>query len=233
MNVLTATTNPIRYLGKPIHDPLPEDEDDDEKARVALEAYIKILEKQALKKANGEILNLRQERVEELRNEDKALAKAECEIKLKRQEIQTKIEAIQRGEFDADLTRSIVQQASQIQITSTTTARPRQEAEGVKRERTIITRPPLFGLIKSKSKFRFINKSKTYTCWSENGGTFTDQEDGRSHKSLASWTVSVIKRGGGGGRKVSAYEVVEVFLKESNEWKKWGDVYGEECTGIN
>jgi len=99
-----------------------------------------------------------------------------------------------------------------------------------KRERTIITRPPLEGLIKSETHFRFIHKGIVAKCFTTNGTCFIDESDQRRYKSLASWTVAVIEKGGGGGRKVSAYEVCEVFIEQ--QWKKWGDVYTADCTFI-
>lgn len=100
-----------------------------------------------------------------------------------------------------------------------------------KRKRTIITRPPLEGLIKSKTHFRFTHKGIVSKCFTTNGTCFIDERDQKIHKSLASWTVAVIEKGGGGGRKVSVFEVCEVFIAQ--QWKKWGDVYTPNCTFIH
>jgi hypothetical protein len=103
--------------------------------------------------------------------------------------------------------------------------------EREKRERTIITRPPLEGLIKRETHFRFTHKGVVAKCFTTNGICFIDESDQRKYKSLASWTVAVIEKGGGGGRKVSAYEVCEVLIGQ--QWKKWGDVYTPDCTFIH
>lgn len=103
--------------------------------------------------------------------------------------------------------------------------------EREKRERAIITRPPLEDLIKSETHFRFTHKRVVAKCFTTNGTCFIDESDQSRYKSLASWTVAVIEKGGGGGRKVSAYEVCEVLIGQ--QWKKWGDVYTPDCTFIH
>jgi hypothetical protein len=188
--------------------------------------------RKAKQQANAQIVTFRQAEEERLLKAIEGEKRVKAEADLRIETLHTRIEAVRRGDLDTDLTASIVRQASQIQITNVSVSRATPKTDGEKRERTIITRPPLVGLIKSKSMFRFTNKGKVYTCSTENGGTFTDT-DGSSHKSLASWTVAVIERGGGGGRKVSAYEVCEVYLTATNEWKKWGLVYNEETKRIN
>jgi hypothetical protein len=102
--------------------------------------------------------------------------------------------------------------------------------EREKRERAIITRPPLEDLIKSETHFRFTHKGTVAKCFTTNGTCFIDESDQCRYKSLASWTVAVIEKGGGGGRKVSAYEVCEVLI--GHQWRKWGDVYTPDCTFI-
>lgn len=186
--------------------------------------------RKALKKANAEIQPLRQAEKERLLKEDESITRAIADLQLKAEAIRTKREAVMRGEFDTVLTAGVVQQASQVQLTNNVSrVTPKERPE--KRERTLITRPPLKGLIKSKSQFRFSNKGKVYTCWTEDGGIFTDGDG--IYKSLASWTSDVIERGGGGGRKVSAYEVCEIFLNSEKVWKKWGEIYKPDTTKIN
>lgn len=168
---------------------------------------------------------LRQAEKERLLKEKESITRAIADLQLKAEALTRKYEAVMRGEFDTELTQHIVRQAEQIQITTRAHERPE------KRERTLINRPPLKGLIKSKSQFRFSNKGKVYTCWTEDGGIFTDGDG--IYKSLASWTSDVIERGGGGGRKVSAYEVCEIFLNSAKVWKKWGEIYKPDTTKIN
>jgi hypothetical protein len=197
------------------------EEDEDEQIRLAMEQIRQAKAKKAQREANEKIEQFRTARETVIQNQIQSL-------QFKIEELQKEVGKVRRGERDAELTAGMIAQASAIQLTSAV-ARP----EGEKRERTVITRPPLVGLIKSPSLFRFTNKGKIYFCKTENGGSFKDQETGEDFRSLASWTVDVIERGGGGGRKVSAYEVCEVKINASGVWKKWGDIYTPDTVEIN
>lgn len=202
------------------------EEDEDAVERRLLAELKSNRAKKAQKEAARQIEQLRSARVAVLQQR-RAEAFRICEA------IDQEIGEIQSGSRDGELTAGIVAKAAEIQIsTKPPTAKPTRP-EGEKRERTIITRPPLIGLIKSPSTFRFSNKGKLYFCKSENGVSFKDNETKEVFKSLASWTVDVIERGGGGGRKVSAYEVCEIKINATGDWKKWGEIYHEDTTQIN
>jgi hypothetical protein len=159
-------------------------------------------------------------------------------------------DAYRSGQNDTLLINEYIEKAEPIQITPDpntpdlrTTLTQNDKKDVIKndkkddkkvkpRERNIITRPCLVGLIHSHTRFRFNHKGKVHMCYTENGSNFTD-DNGKTYKSLASWTVDVIERGGGGGRKVSVYEVCEVFIKSTGKWEKWGNIYHADTKSIH
>ena len=138
-------------------------------------------------------------------------------------------ENIDKGVKDTVLTSHIVRQAEQIQLAPISPARLErpQRAEGEKRVRKTVTRPPLCDLITERLNFRWVG----YTCNTENGKDFIEA-DGTVFRSLNAWTETLIERGGGGGRKVSVYVVVSVQNNTTKDWKNWGQVYTENCTSL-
>jgi hypothetical protein len=72
----------------------------------------------------------------------------------------------------------------------------------------------------------------TYFCETEDGGRFITEE-GATFNSMNQFCESMVKRSTTGGRKISAYETVEVFLKEKGQWQLLGKVYDGDCTSIN
>ena len=136
---------------------------------------------------------------------------------------------IDKGLKDAVLTSHIVRQAEQIQLAPITPARPDrpQRAEGEKRVRKTVPRPPLCDLITERLNFKW----EGHTCYTENGKDF-HEANGTVFRSLNAWTETLIERGGGGGRKVSVYVVVSVQNNTTKDWKNWGQVYTENCTSL-
>ena len=113
-----------------------------------------------------------------------------------------------------------------------------QRVETNVRERRTIVRRPLTEVIKSRTRFRLTLKGTTYYCDTENGGSFTGE--GEVFKSLNQFCESMIKKSestnkksGEGGRKISAYETVELLINKTGEWNKLGLIYNAECTSIN
>lgn len=212
---------------------LSPEEQEEEEIRLAMERIRGIKAKQAQRKADGEIEELRKKRGELIQNQIEILQGKIEELTGKIHELDQEAGEVERGERDGELTAGIVAKASEIQLTTKNEVKKVPvEGGGEKRERNSKTRPPLGELIHSRVDFRFNHKGKTYFCETEDGVNFHKQ-NGEKTKSLASWTVEVIAENGGGGRKVSAYEVVEAKISPASGWELWGKIYHEETTGIN
>ncbi len=195
---------------------------------VAHEIMAKAKARVALLKADADIVRLRGER-----DEVEALEEAKYDTEINRlvalrHDVRVKREALRRGERDGELTAVSVARATDFVVT-TRDERPvaRMRPEGEKRVRKVIHRPPLCDLIKSRLNFKWEGK----TCYTDNGKEFLEP-DGTVFRSLNSWTETIIERGGGGGRKVSVYEVVSVQNNSTGKWKKWGEVYTKDCTSL-
>ena len=197
--------------------------------RELMEAMKASRAKIALIKANADIERLRRERdaVEALEE-----AKYDTEINrliALRHDVRVKREALRRGERDGELTAVSVARAADF-VVADRQAQPvaRVRPEGEKRVRNTVTRPPLCSLITERLNFRWVG----YTCNTDNGKDFIEP-DGTVFRSLNAWAETIIERGGGGGRKVSVYEVVDVQNNTTEDWKNWGEVYSKDCTSLN
>ena len=205
-------------------------EPDEDEVNEQLFAQIKANKaKKALREATANIQRYRLERCRVIHTtidanllKIKELQKANDEHKRQQDETMS-------GLHDGHLTSGVVRQAEQIHVAPIAPTRPErpQRAEGEKRVRKVIHRPPLCDLIKSRLNFKWEGK----TCYTDNGKEFLEP-DGTVFRSLNSWTETIIERTGGGGRKVSVYVVVDVQNNETEEWKKWGEVYTEDCTSL-
>lgn len=196
--------------------------------RELMEAMKASRAKIALIKANADIERLRRERdaVEALEE-----AKYDTEINrliALRHDVRVKREALRRGERDGELTAVSVARAADF-VVADRQAQPvaRVRPEGEKRVWKTVHRPPLHTLVGSRLNFRWAG----HTCYTDNGKDFIEP-DGNVLRSLNSWTETIIERGGGGGRKVSVYEVVDVQNSTTRQWKNWGEVYTENCTSL-
>jgi len=213
---------------EPVPDVVVEEDEDEVNER--LFAQIKANKaKKALREATADIQRYRLERCRVIQtNIDANLHKIkelqEANDAHKREQDETT-----SGLHDGHLTAGVVRQAEQIQVAPIAPARVErpQRAEGEKRVRKIVKRPPLCSLITSRLNFKW----EGHTCYTDNGKDFVE-EDGTVFRSLNTWTETIIERGGGGGRKVSVYVVVDVQNPETGAWKKWGEVYTEECKAL-
>ena len=193
--------------------------------RDAVEAMKASRAKVALIKANADIERLRRER-----DAAEALEEAKYDTEINRlialrHDVRVKREALRRGERDSELTAVSVARAA-VFVVADRQAQPvaRVRPEGEKRVRNVVPRPKLWDIITSRLIFRWAG----HTCYTDNGKDFIEP-DGNVLRSLNSWTETLIERGGGGGRKVSVYEVVDVQNIETGKWKNWGEVYSKDC----
>lgn len=200
--------------------------DYEEEERFYMEKIRAARARKAQKEAVAQILPLRQARAGELFHKQEEIKRRIYDLELQAGEILKEIDAVQRGEFDEELTRTIISNATQIQI-----APPAPTPAGEKRERKIITRRPLTEVIKSKTRFRLTLKGTTYFCDTEKGGSFTGE--GETFTSLNRFCEAMVKRSGDNRRKISAYETVDILINASGEWHKLGLIYTSECTAIN
>jgi len=206
--------------------------------REAMEAMARARAKKAQLTANAHIARLRSERDEVFALEQ---AKYEAEIvrvSALRDGVIAKRSSLKAGELDAELTAATVARASDFVVTDRQ-ALPvsRVRPEGAVRVRNSKTRPPLAGLIKSRTFFRYKLKGVYYVCYSDAGEVFQDTATGATYKSLAEFCDKKIKASGeAGGTTVSVYEKVEAKLNHcpsGDPWRKWGDIYHERTTQIN
>jgi len=213
------------------NEPVPEvvevDEDEENERLFALIKANKA--KKALREATADIQRYRLERCRVIQtNIDANLHKIK-ELQEANDAHKREQEETTSGLHDGHLTAGVVRQAEQFQLAPITPARVErpQRAEGEKRVRKVVHRPPLCSLIKSRLNFKWEGK----TCYTDNGKEFIEP-DGTVFRSLNTWTETLIERTGGGGRKVSVYVVVDVQNNETGEWKKWGEVYTEDCEAL-
>jgi hypothetical protein len=196
--------------------------DDEEELRL-LEALRKVRLRKAEKDAYKNIEYLRNSEIKQISMKIVELEEQILRSTIQRVEYLTRIEKIKRGEEDNLLTKNILK---------TLTLHETSPKDSSKHTRKVIIRPPLQGLIKNPTSFRYYHKGRYHRCQTNDGSSFITPS-GQSYKSLASWTVAVIAECGGGGRKVSAYEVCEVWLNKCAKFVKWGDVYTSDCVSIN
>jgi hypothetical protein len=196
--------------------------------REAMEAMARARAKKAQLTANAHIARLRSERDEVFALEQAKYEADIVRVSALRDGVIAKRSSLKAGELDTELTAATVARASDFVVTDRQ-ALPvaRVRPEGAKRVRKVVHRPPLCSLITSRLNFKWEGK----TCYTDNGKEF-HEPDGTVFRSLNSWTETLIERGGGGGRKVSVYEVVSVQNNTTGKWKKWGEVYTEDCTSL-
>ena len=139
-----------------------------------------------------------------------------------RDAVREKRRALRAGELDAELTAGIVARS----------------AEGCQpKTKTKVPRPPLVGLIKSRTFFRYKFKGVEYGCYSDTGEVFHDGGSTDTYKSLAEFCAEKIKASGDTtGTMVSVYEKVYAKLnhcQSGDPWRKWGVLYHEGTVSIN
>ena len=202
------------------------DLDEDEEERRLLAELKANRAKKALREATADIQKHRDRAKAEIQQLIDANLRKIKELQEANDQHKEEQNNIDKGFKDSVFTSSIVRQAEQIQVSTIAPVRAErpQRAEGEKRVRKVVSRPKLFDIIESRLNFRWAG----HTCYTDNGKEF-HEEDGNVLRSLNAWTESIIERGGGGGRKVSVYEVVEVQNIETGKWKNWGEVYSEDC----
>lgn len=233
-------TAPVVVADPVVAEPVPEvvicdggggvvevDEDEENERLFALIKANKA--KKALREANADIDRYRLDRCRVIQTNIDRDEKLILEINERITAHKAEQSETMLGLHDGELTAGLVRQAEQIQLAPITPARVErpQRAEGEKRSRETVPRPPLCSLITSRLNFKW----EDGTCYTENGKEFVEP-DGTVFRSLNSWTETLIERGGGGGRKVSVYVVVDVQNPDTGAWKKWGEVYTKNCTSL-
>lgn len=205
--------------------------------REAMEAMARARAKKAQLTANAHIARLRSERDEVFALEQ---AKYEAEIvrvSALRDGVIAKRSSLKAGELDAELTAATVARASDFVVTDRQAEAPRRSAVGGVRVRNGKVRPPLVGLIKSRTHFRYKFKGVEHSCWTDTGAVFQDGLSTDTYSTLAEFCDKKIKASGeAGGTTVSVYEKVEAKLNHcpsGDPWRKWGDIYHERTTQIN
>jgi hypothetical protein len=198
--------------------------DEDEEERQLMEQLKHVRARKAEKEALKEIIGLRKERIDQLSVKILELKQKITELTFQKAELTEKLESIHRGEEDELLMKDIVHKATQLVIT--------KSENQDKRERTIIHRPPLAGLIKNPTHFKFSCKGRNHRCSTENGTTFVSP-NGIVFDTLSAWTTSVLKECDSGGRHVSVFEVCYIWIDKQRTYLKWGDVYTSDCVSIN
>jgi hypothetical protein len=206
--------------------------------RELMEAMKASRAKVALLKANADIVRLRGER-----DEVEALEEAKYDIEINRlislrHDVRVKREALRRGERDGELTAVSVARATDFVVT-TRDARPvaRMRPEGTEpRTKTKIDRPPLAGLIKSRTFFKFPFKGVDYMAYSDNGHKIVEADGSRSYDTVSEWANTKIKATGDQKTQVSPYERVYAKLNHcpnGDPWRKWGVLHCEGAISIN
>lgn len=206
--------------------------------REALELMARSRAKVALLKAKSNIERLRSER-----DEVEALEETKYDTEINRlialrHDVRVKREALRRGERDGELTAVSVARASDFVVTARD-ERPvaRMRAEGTEpRTKTKIDRPPLAGLIKSRTFFKFPFKGTDYMAYSDTGHKIVEADGSRSYDTVSEWANTKIKATGDQKTQVSPYERVYAKLNRcpnGDPWRKWGALHCEGARSIN
>jgi hypothetical protein len=200
---------------------------EDEEERRLMEQLKNVRARKAEKEAYKHIEILRDSEIKIASKKITELEERILHYTIQRVEHLTRIEKIKRGEEDNLLTKEAVKKEMNI-------VQPKKEKieNQDKRVRTIIYRPPLAGLIKNPTHFRFNCKGRNHRCNTENGTTFVTP-NGNVYDTLSAWTTEVLKECDSGGRHVSVFEVCEVWIDKCAKFVKWGDVYTSDCVSIN
>jgi hypothetical protein len=206
--------------------------------REALELMAKARAKTAQLKANADIVRLRDERdaVEALEE-----AKYDTEINrliALRHDVRVKREALRRGERDGELTAVSIARATDFVVAdrqAQPVARVRPEG-GQPRTKTKINRPPLAGLIKSRTHFKFPFKGTDYMAYSDTGHEIVPTDGSGSFDTVAKWVKSKIVATGDHKTEVNSYDKVYVKLNHcpsGDPWRKYGVLHNEATVSIN
>lgn len=206
--------------------------------REAMEVMKASRAKIALLKANADIVRLRNER-----DEVEALEEAKMDAEINRlialrHDVRVKREALRRGERDAELMAVSVARATDFVVTDRQ-AQPvaRVRSEGTEpRTKTKIDRPPLAGLIKSRTLFKFPFKGVDYMAYSDTGHKIVEAGGSRTYDTVSEWANTKIKATGDQNTQVSPYERVYAKLNHcpnGDPWRKWGSLHCEGARSIN
>lgn len=202
----------------------------------ALELIAKARAKKAHLKANADIVRLRSER-----DEVEALEEAKLDAEINRlialrHDVRVKREALRRGERDGELTAVSVARATDFVVT-TRDERPIARMRPTEpKTKTKIDRPPLAGLIKSRTFFKFPFKGVDYMAYSDTGHKIVEADGSRTYDTVSEWANTKIKATGDQKTQVSPYERVYAKLNHcpnGDPWRKWGALHCEGAISIN
>lgn len=204
--------------------------------REALELMAKARAKTAQLKANADIVRLRGERdaVEALEE-----AKYDTEINrliALRHDVRVKREALRLGERDSELTALFIARATDFVVTDRQPVACVRTEGTEPRTKTKIDRPPLAGLIKSRTFFKFPFKGVDYMAYSDTGHKIVEADGSRSYDTVSEWANTKIKATGDQKTQVSPYERVYAKLNHypnGDPWRKWGSLHCEGAISIN
>jgi len=203
---------------------------------MAREIMAKAKAKTALLKATADIVRLRGERDDVEAVEE---AKLDAEINrliALRHAVRVKREALRRGERDGELTAVSVARATDFVVTDRQPV-VRMRPEGTEpRTKTKIVRPPLAGLIKSRTFFKFPFKGVDYMAYSDTGHKIVETDGSMSYDTVSEWANTKIKATGDQKTQVSPYERVYAKLNHcpnGDPWRKWGVLHCEGAISIN